>query len=123
MRRILTVAVATVLCAGVAMAGGTGGKSCPKKPTITGEVTAINAATGKITIKGAKDAVSEWTVPATAKIQKPGKKGATLADLVVGDTVTICYEEANNVKTVNTVKVKPQRKGRSGSKSQAPAPK
>ncbi len=121
MRKVMMAAMAVALCAGVAMAEGAKGGG--KKPSVTGEVTAIDATAGKLTIKAAKDAVSEWTVPAGVKVQKPGKKNATLADVAVGDTITVMYEEANGVKTVNTIRVRPSRKGHGAPKGhQAPAP-
>lgn len=121
MRKVMLATMAVMLCAGVAMAEAGKSKACSKKPSATGEVTAIDAAAGKLTIKGPKDAVSDWTIPAGVKIAKPGKKDATLADIAVGDTVTVCFDEANGVKTVTSIKVRPQRKGK-GKPAPKPAP-
>jgi Cu/Ag efflux protein CusF len=123
MRKVMFAAMAMMVTAGVAMATGSGkgGASCAKMPSMTGEVTAVDAAAGKISLKDAKGVVADWTVPADAKVVKPGKKGATLADVAVGDTVTVCYEEAAGVKTVKSVKVKPPRKTKPAKKAPAAA--
>ncbi len=118
MRRILMTAVAVMLVAGIAAAeGGTCAKSAKgdkggkgKASTVAGEVVAVDAAAGKLSIKDKDGVVTEFAVTADAKIMKPGKKGATLADVVVGDNVTVMCMEKDGVKAVKHVKVKPAKK-------------
>jgi Cu/Ag efflux protein CusF len=111
MRKVLMTAMTVMLVAGVAMAEGAKGKG-GKNSQMTGEVTAVDAAAGKLSIKDAKGVVTEVMVPADAKVFKPGKKGATLADVMVGDMVTIGSAELNGVKTVKSVKVRPPKKAK-----------
>ena len=115
MRKILVTVMAVMVSAGVALAGSTSkGKSCAKMPSITGEVTAVDTAAGKISIKDPKGNVTEWLVAPDAKVMVSvkGKKTATLADVAVGDAVTLCYEETNGVKTVKSVKAKAPKKAK-----------
>lgn len=118
MRKVLMTAVAVMMVAGIAAAeGGTCPKSAKgskgKACNVSGEVVAVDAAAGKLSIKDAQGVVTDFAVTADSKIMKPGKKGATLADVAVGDNVTVMSLEKDGVKTVKQVKVKPPKKPKS----------
>ncbi|MEK7475135.1 MAG: hypothetical protein AAB152_05815 [Candidatus Coatesbacteria bacterium] len=126
MRKVLMTAMTVVLVTGVAMADGA--KEKPKgkggkHSAVTGEVTAVDAAGGKLGIKDAKGVATEVAIPADAKIVKPGKKGATLADVVVGDSVVVMSMETDGVKTVKSVKVRPVKPPKGGKKAEGHAAK
>ncbi|MEK7475136.1 MAG: hypothetical protein AAB152_05820 [Candidatus Coatesbacteria bacterium] len=110
MYKMTMAAAVLMMSASVALAGGEcsrskGAKACPASgSTVTGEVTAVDAAAGKISVKDAKGVVTDWTVPTDAKLMCPGKKDAGLAEIAVGSTVTVCYTEADGVKVVKSVK-------------------
>jgi Cu/Ag efflux protein CusF len=104
---------ASVALAGAECTRSKAAKTCPANgATVTGEVTAVDAAAGKISIKDAKGVVTDWTVPADAKIMCPGKKDAGLAGIAVGSMVTVCYTETGGVKVVKSVKLKPAKKAK-----------
>lgn len=130
MRRMIGLAVAMMLVAGVAAAGGEGcpmakkekcdkGKTC----TIGGEVTAVDAEAGKLSVKDEKGEVTEFTIPAEAKVIKAGKKDATLADVAAGDKVKLICSDKDGTKTVVHVKVMDPKKGKKGEKGKKPAAK
>jgi hypothetical protein len=124
MRKVLIAAMALMVSAGVALAADAPkSKACSKSQSITGEVTAVDAAKGEISLKDLKGVVSVYLIPATAKVVMPGKgkKGATLADIVPGDTVTVCYEGADAAKVIKTLKVKHAKKVKA-KKAAAPTP-
>ena len=59
MRKVLMTAMTVMLVAGVAMAEGAKGKG-GKNSSMTGEVTAVDVAAGKLSIKDAKGFIKDW---------------------------------------------------------------
>jgi Cu/Ag efflux protein CusF len=62
----------------------------PKKHEYTGEITKIDASS--ITVKK-KEEEKTFTVGAKVKVVVPGKEAGEMADLKVGDKVTVSYAE------------------------------
>jgi membrane protein implicated in regulation of membrane protease activity len=67
-------------------------KTKPKHHELTGEITVIDAKAGTLSVKKADDAKVDLTVGAKCKIAKGAEKAA-IADLKVGDKVTVTYIE------------------------------
>jgi len=130
MRKLITAGIAIVLCCGVAVAAeqaapgsAPAAKSCaapakgvrPAKCTIAGTVEAVNAAGNRITVRMKRGEVKELTCTATTKITRRGKP-ITLADIQVGDRVTV---KAAGTEVL-VLKVTPARKAPArGAKAQA----
>lgn len=119
MRNALAVAMVLLVSGGVAFADEAKPAAKPAaKPMMKktmGTVAAVDVAGGKLSVKDKKGAVTEFTVTADAKIKKGGKP-ATLADVMVNDSVTVGYEMNGDQKVVKSVMVK-------AAKAAAPAKK
>jgi len=63
----------------------------PKMSQFTGEITAVDAAANSLSVK--KDEDTKTFKAEGAKVATADKKDATLADLKVGDKVTVMYVE------------------------------
>ncbi len=69
--------------------------------SVTGEVTAVDAAAKTVTLKAKK---GEVTVSVEDKTSiKEGKEKKTLADLKAGDKVTVKYTEADGKMTAKSI--------------------
>jgi Cu/Ag efflux protein CusF len=83
-------------------------KAASKKPmvkAVTGEVTAVDTKAGTITVKGKK---AEVTVTCNDKTKVMiGKEVKALADVMVGDKVTVKYTEVKDKNVAKSVAVKP----------------
>jgi ribosomal protein S1 len=77
----------------------------PKVKAVTGEVTAVDTKAGTITVKGKK---AEVTVTCDDKTKvKMGKEVKALADVMVGDKVTVKYTEVDGKNVAKSVAIKP----------------
>jgi len=96
MKKVITGVVAVLLAGGIVLVSGTAfaakkayaadsGQKV-KSHVVKGTVEAVDAATGKITVKTKTGSV-EITCGSTCKMEEKGK-ACTLADVAVGDTVT-----------------------------------
>ena len=118
MKKFLMSMMAVALCAGVAIASeqGAAGKTCPMakkdakcamkgaKCVCSGTVEAVDAATGKVTVKCEDGTTKELATTADTKV-KVGKKKAAVAELKVGDPVeVVCKGEAVKSISVKTAK-------------------
>lgn len=83
-------------------------KPKPKGKQVTGEVKAVDAVAKTITVaKKVKDKVEETVVTITDKTKITlDKEKRTLADVKVGDEVTVKYAEANGKKVAKRVIIK-----------------
>lgn len=83
-------------------------KPKPKVKQVTGEVKAVDAVAKTITVaKKVKDKVEETIVTITDKTKIIlDKEKKTLADVKVGDKVTVRYAEANGKKVAKRVTIK-----------------
>ena len=93
------------------------------KKQVTGEVTAVDAKANTLTVKGKKGDVMVSTDDKTAVTA--GKDKKTLADVKVGDKVTVNYTEADgkNVAAKVAIKAAPAKKAEKKEKAAAPAKK
>ena len=91
------------------------------KKQVTGEVAAVDAKANTLTVKGKKGDVMVSTDDKTKVMA--GKDAKTLADVKVGDKVTVKYTEANgkNVATKVSIMAAPAKKAEK--KEAAPAMK
>jgi len=71
----------------------------------TGAITAVDVAKGSVTVKH-KDKENTYTVTDTAKIVTADKAVATLADLKVGEKVTVAFTE-DAASKITVVKISP----------------
>lgn len=72
-----------------------------KTHQLTGEITALDAAAGTLTVKG-KDGDKSFKTDAATKVATADKKeGAALADLKVGDKVLVIADEAGVAKKIS----------------------
>ena len=79
-------------------------KKAPAKiKRVTGEVMSVDAA--GITVKGRKADVTATTGDKT-KV-KMGKETKTMADVKIGDKVTLKYSEADGMNTAKTISIHP----------------
>lgn len=80
-------------------------KKAPVKiKRISGEVIAVDAATGTLTVKIKKQEVSLSTDDKT--VVKKGKETKTVADVVVGDKVIVKYKEVDGKNIAKSIAVK-----------------
>ncbi len=79
-------------------------KAPVKVRQVTGDVAAVDAKANTITVKGKKGDVTV-TCDAKTKIMM-GKEAKTLADVKVGDKVTVKYTEADGKMTAKSVAIK-----------------
>jgi Cu/Ag efflux protein CusF len=80
-------------------------KAAPAKvKQVTGDVAAVDAKAGTITVKGKK---GDTTVATDAKTKiMMGKDVKAIADVKVGDKVTVKYSEADGKMTAKSVAIK-----------------
>jgi len=99
-------------------------KAPVKVKWLTGEVTAVDATANTITVKGKK---AETTITCDDKTKiMMGKKKNTLADVKVGDKVSVRYSEVegkNVAKSVMMHAAKPTAKKKAAEETPAPAEK
>jgi len=76
-----------------------------KKATVTGEVIAIDAKAGTLTVKSSKKGDIALTANDKTKIMA-GKDKKTLADIKTGDKVAVKYTEADNKNTADAIDIK-----------------
>lgn len=97
-------------------------KAPAKVQQVTGEVTAVDAKANTLTVKGAKGDVALTADKATVKI---GKDKKSLADVKVGDKVTVKFSEAdgkNVAKSVAVAAAKAEKKAEKKEEKKAAAP-
>ncbi len=116
MRKAMAFAMVMAMVAGVAAADGAMTSATAAKPAkkdtakkahpmkLAGAVTAVDAASGKLSIKTKKGEMKDFTVGADAKVMK-GSAKATLADVMVNDEVTVMYEMNGDAMVVKSVRV------------------
>lgn len=79
-------------------------KAPVKVKQVTGDVAAVDAKANTITVKGKKGDV---TVACDAKTKMMmGKEAKTLADIKVGDKVTVKYTESDGKMTAKSIAIK-----------------
>lgn len=76
-----------------------------KKATVTGEVLAIDAKAGTLTVKGPKKGDVALTTNDKTTVMA-GKDKKTLADIKAGDKVAVAYTEADGKNTANKIDIK-----------------
>ncbi len=81
----------------------------PKIKQITGEVTSVDTKAMTVTVvKKMRDRVREVVASITDKTKiKMGKENKTLADLKVGDEVTMKYTESEGKNIAKSIAIKP----------------
>src|SRR5437773_12418913 len=116
MRKAMAFAMVMAMTAGMAAADGAmttaaaakpAKKESAKKPhamKLAGLVTAVDAASGKLSVKSKKGEMKDFTVAADAKVMK-GSAKATLADVAVNDEVTVTYEMNGDAMVVKSVRI------------------
>lgn len=83
-------------------------KKAPAAPSATGEITAVDATAGTLTIKGGKAGDKTFTVTVDTKIVGFGDT-AKLADLKAGEKVHVAYtEDAGKMTATKIAKVEPK---------------
>jgi Cu/Ag efflux protein CusF len=68
----------------------------------TGKITAVDAKAGTLSIKR-KNAEVTFTIAKDCKVSLPDKADATVADLKVGDKVTVTYTEEAGAKVAQKI--------------------
>jgi Cu/Ag efflux protein CusF len=100
MKKIIAIAVALIFVLAFTAASF----AAAKVHSVTGEVTAVDAAAKTITLKAKKGEVAISVVEKTSI--KEGKEKKSLADVKAGDKVTVKYTEADGKMTAKTVEIK-----------------
>ena len=93
-RMIATLSVVAVALtfAGVVRAQEAAPKAkAPKTHSANGEITALDAKAGTLSIKKHDETVETFMIAKDCKVSTADKKDATVADLKVGDKVTVAY--------------------------------
>ena len=85
---ILCLAAAVLACTQVARAAD----AKPPEKEVQGKITAVDAAAGTVAIKHKKDTMT-FTAAPDIEFGGDGNKKLTLADLKVGDHITVHYTE------------------------------
>jgi len=110
-RMIATLSVIAVVLAfaGVVRAAGdtNAAQTKPVNKAIvhdaTGTITAVDAKAGTLSIKGRKNAGVTFTIAKDCKVSIADKKDPTVADLKVGDKVTVTYTEEGGVNVAQKI--------------------
>jgi len=76
-----------------------------KKATVTGEVLAIDAKAGTLTVKGPKKGDVALSTNDKTTVMA-GKDKKALADIKAGDKVAVAYTEADGKNTANKIDIK-----------------
>ena len=79
-------------------------KPAIKKMSVTGEVTAIDANAMTLTVKGRKGDVALMAEEKTKVVM--GKEKKTLADVKVGDKITVSYIEKDGKMAAKSITIK-----------------
>ncbi|HVM60602.1 MAG TPA: DUF5666 domain-containing protein [Verrucomicrobiae bacterium] len=74
----------------------------PKRHQYTGEVSAIDAKAGTVIVKKGEDSKT-FKIGDKTKYATADKKDAALADIKVGDKVTVMYTEEDGVLTAHRI--------------------
>ncbi len=104
MKKVLTVIFSLLFVLSLAGFGFAAKKAPVKVKTITGEVTAVDAAAGTLTVKSAKQEVSLSTNDKTSITV--GKEKKTLADIQSGAKVKVKYTEADGKNVAESIAAK-----------------
>ena len=106
-RMIATLSVVAVALAfaGVVRAQEKGAKPAKVKHELTGDITAVDAKAGTLSVKKADEAKLDLTVGAKCKFVISGVEKAGIADLKVGDKVTVSYFEGKAGTTATKIEV------------------
>ena len=112
MRKYLVCTIATLSAVAIALtfanvvrAQETNAKPAKVKAVThdaTGEITAVDAKAGALSIKG-RHADLTFTIAKDCKVSTADKKDATVADLKVGDKVTVAYTEEAGTKVAQKI--------------------
>jgi Cu/Ag efflux protein CusF len=100
MKKIIAIAVALIFVLAFTAASF----AAAKVHSVTGEVTAVDAAAKTITLKAKKGEVVISVVEKTSI--KEGKEKKSLADVKAGDKVTVKYTEADGKMAAKSVEIK-----------------
>jgi Cu/Ag efflux protein CusF len=100
----LSVVAAALAFTGVASAQEKGATK-PKHHELTGDITAVDAKAGTLSVKKADEAKLDLTVGAKCKFVVSGVGRASIADLKVGDKVTVGYVEGKAGNTATKIEV------------------
>ena len=111
MRKHLVRMIAALSVVAVALAftgiAGAQEKVQPTRHELTGEITAIDAKAGTLSVKKADDTKGNFTVGAKCKVVIKGMENAGIADLKVGDKVTVSYTEGKAGDTAMRIELHP----------------
>jgi Cu/Ag efflux protein CusF len=102
---MLSVVAVALTFAGVVCATENATKSDTskaKRHDLTGEITAVDATAGTLSVKKGDETVS-LTIGKNCKVVTADKKDATVADLKVGDKVTVVYVEEDGAKVAKKI--------------------
>jgi Cu/Ag efflux protein CusF len=118
MKKIIAIAVALIFVLAFTAASF----AAAKVHSVTGEVTAVDAAAKTITLKAKKGEVVISVVEKTSI--KEGKEKKSLADVKAGDKVTVKYTEADGKMSAKGVEIKGamMKQEKKMEKKAAPAP-
>jgi Cu/Ag efflux protein CusF len=100
MKKIIAIAVALIFVLAFTAASF----AAAKVHSVTGEVTAVDAAAKTITLKAKKGEVVISVVEKTSI--KEGKEKKSLADVKAGDKVTVKYTEADGKMAAKSLEIK-----------------
>jgi Cu/Ag efflux protein CusF len=112
------VAIALTFACAVSAQEGTAPakpKATPKPPSASGEITAVDAKAGTLSIKN-KDGVLNFTIAKDCKISTADKPDATVSDLKVGDKVRVVYSEEAGAKVAQKIGLPKTPKPKGGAK-------
>jgi Cu/Ag efflux protein CusF len=100
MKKIIAIVVALIFVLAFTAASF----AAVKTHSVTGEVTAVDAAAKTVTLKAKKGEVVISVVEKTSI--KEGKEKKSLADVKAGDKVTVRYTEADGKMTAKSIAIK-----------------
>jgi Cu/Ag efflux protein CusF len=100
MKKIIAIVVALIFVLAFTVASF----AAAKVHSVTGEVTAVDAAAKTVTLKAKKGEVVISVVEKTSI--KEGKEKKSLADVKAGDKVTVKYTEADGKMTAKSIAIK-----------------
>ena len=86
---------------------------------LTGGITAVDAKAGTLSVKKGEETMT-FQVSAKCKVVLTGKEGSTVADLKVGDKVTVRYTEEGAAKVAHWVGSPPVAKAKTTAPAAAP---
>lgn len=117
---VLTAVAVAAMFTTVALAADEGAPKAVKAKShqFTGEITKVDAAAGSLDVKNSKDDTKTFKTDAKTKVVTADKKDATVADLKVGDKVTVIADEAGLAIKIGPAKTPAPKK--EGKKEAAP---